>query len=221
MKEGLKADKEAIKIRIKDCIKKAQIEKAFDILEDSAEHFGASKEDIHLIRSKYVNAVKDNGLGLTERKELDKIYSNTVRNIQLIIGEKQTKKIITDNKFWVFGVLALLLISSSLLFFNRKHIFIDNNGDKIETITLDKDKIEESFSKLKDPAVGLKEKDELIKKILKGGWIDTNVEIRGANDTLIKKYEMSIFLKQLKFGSYDEYAVESINYETIIVKRIN
>lgn len=128
MEDGLKviSDKEAIKAKIEDCIKKARIEKAFDILEENAECFNASKEDIHLARANYVKAVKDNGLGLLERKDLDKVYSHTVRNIQRIIGDRWILRIIRSGKFWMIAILLLLVIS--LAYTNREDIFVDNKS---------------------------------------------------------------------------------------------
>lgn len=56
---------------------------------------------------------------------------------------------------------------------------------------------------------------------MREGWIGTDVEVRGANNNLMNNYTMSQFLYRLKSGEYDKYAIESIDSDVIIVKRIN
>jgi len=209
MKEGLKADKEAIKAKIENCIKNARIEKAFDLLEENVELFGASKEDIHLARANYVRAEKDNELGLSDSETLGRIRSRTIRFIQRVIGEKRGLGMIGNRKFWIIATSLLLII---LLFYTGKEYVFVYSG---------KDKITEYISKLKDPAVSFEDKDKLIEKILREGWRNTNVEVWGTNNYLMGNYKMNDFLYQLKFGNYEEYIIKSIDFETIVIKRAN
>jgi len=223
MRDGLKdvSDKEVIKAKIEDFIKEARIEKAFDLLEENAECFNASKEDIHLARANYVKAEKDNELGLSDREELGRVQSRTIRFIQRIIGKKRTLGIIGSSKFWVIAVSLFLIMSS--LYIGIEYTSVDGK-DKVENTTLSEDKLKEYFRKLKDPTVEITEKNELIEIILyQHEGVNFTVEIRGSHDNLIDSQSLSYFLKQLKLGIYDEYIVKHVNHDTntIIIKRIN
>lgn len=221
MGDGLKviSDKEAIKAKIEDCIKKARIEKAFDILEENAECFNASKEDIHLARANYVKAEKDNELGLSDREEVSRVRSRTIRFIQHTIKERRRLETIGNKKFWVIVISIFLIIS--LFYIGKEYVFTEDKN-QIENTDLSKENLKRYFRKLKDSTVEIAEKNKLIDKILYSyGGKDFNVEIRGKNDNLMDKKKLSYVLRQLKFGDYDNYIVKGVNQKTIIIKRIN
>jgi len=166
-----------------------------------------------------VKAEKDNELGLSDREELSKVRSRTIRFIQRIIGQKRKSGVVKKVRFWII-VLPVILIMS-LIYLGKEYIFVENNN-QIENTTLNKENLEEYFRKLKDQTVEITEKNELIDEILYNyGGSDFNVEIRGANDNLVDKQKLSDILKQLKFGDYEGYVIKGIDSKTIIIKRVN
>lgn len=224
MEDGLKviSDKEAIKVKIEDCIKKARVEKAFDILEENAECFNASKEDIHLARANYVKAEKDNELGLSDREEVSRVRSRSIRFIQRAIKGKRTSGVIGNIRFWIIVISVILIIP--LLYLSKAYIFTgtkSNTKNTTSVLTLNEENLEEYFRKLKDPIVKIAEKNELIDRILyQYEGINYTVERREVNDTFIDSQPLSYVLKQLKFGDYGGYIIKSLNDRTIIIKRV-